>query len=280
MHSTSRLGLNIPDGSDNESAFPTVSNQQMTTLDASVVEFSGTLSNRSSVVSSPQIGFDYYATDTKQWFRYNGSAWQALRLIPVSTSTSTTAVDGQELLVTGSSAITITLPSHASGQMVGVTNYSSGGTTVSGTLIQGLGLSSASSFPLGAVGAHAILLDDGTNWNLIAGQQDTGYLAMTLGSGVNSIAGYTPAARLVGNMVELCGTLHNNSGTTLAAFTTMATLPAAIGAPAQEVLWTAPALTGNATSVLFINGSTAIENETTMAANLSAGIDGWRFRIS
>lgn len=209
-NSTSRLSLVEPLTSDAASELRTSITSNATTLDNAVVEFSGTLSNRSTVVPTPEIGFDYYATDTRQWSRYNGTLWRALGLAPASTSSSTTAGDGQAILVAGSSAVTITLPAHSSGQMVSVTNFSTGGTTVSGTLIQGVGLSSASSFPLGSVGAHAILLDDGTNWNLIAGQQDSGWQALTIVHG-NHPSGYVPSARLQGDVVRLKGVVDATS---------------------------------------------------------------------
>lgn len=132
---------------------------------------------------------------------------------PTSTSTSKTAASGQCMVVTGSSAVTITLPSHSSGQRLKIVNLSTGGTTVSGTNIDGVGLSAASSFPLGTVGASAELFDDGTNWYIVAGQQDTGWVALTLSTNWNAYAGaYAPAYRLAGNVVYLSGACTNNTG--------------------------------------------------------------------
>jgi hypothetical protein len=75
--------------------------------------------------------------------------------------------------------------------------------------IFGLGLSNAASFNLGTSFAWALLhCYDGVNWAVL-GQQDTGWVALTLGTGVSAIAGgYVPSARLQGDTVELRGGLQ------------------------------------------------------------------------
>lgn len=136
-------------------------------------------------------------------------------LFPVVTSSSVTAASGQCIITTGSSALTVTLPAHAKGQTVAVINVTSNTTTVAGSNIQGLGLSSASSFPLGLSHACAVLLDDGSSWDIISGAQDTGWVQFaTLGTHINGGAGTsaTPASRLIGDRVYLRGLLQS-SGT-------------------------------------------------------------------
>ncbi len=163
MHTTTRLGLDVLDASDGANTTPTVDAQSKGILDTAVLYSAGTLVSRPSASSTP-AGNLYRTTDsgaeTLSWT--DGSLWLPLGLIPATSSTSASVVSGQALITTGSGALTVTLPSHAAGQIVAVMNRSTGGTTVSGSNTYGLGLSAASTFPLGVVGAAAVLLDDGT----------------------------------------------------------------------------------------------------------------------
>jgi hypothetical protein len=84
-------------------------------------------------------------------------------------------------------------------------------------VINGKGLSSAASFPLGAVSAHATLQYDGTAWRVTHGAQDSGWVSLTPGLTTGwlggSSGGYTdPAYRLVANEVKLRGLVKNNTG--------------------------------------------------------------------
>lgn len=57
-------------------------------------------------------------------------------------------------------------------------------------------------------------------------QQDSGWVPLTLSSGIGAYYGdRTPSARLLGDRVELKGSLQNNTGATIAAGTTVATIP-------------------------------------------------------
>jgi len=183
MLTTTRLGLEYPQTSDQESVFPPVSAQQMGVLDNAAIYAEGTLVGR----SISEHGQFYRTTDagaeTFSWT--DGSLWLPLGLIPASTSTSASVISGQAMIVTGSSAVTITLPSATTGAMVAVVNRSTGVTTVSGSNIQGPGLSSASSFTLGITGAYASLLSDGTNWIVMAGGPSAG---MPIGGGSTNIS--------------------------------------------------------------------------------------------
>ena len=72
-HSTSRLGLEIPDGTDPVSAGPAGPfSQSLGILDAAVTVTEGTISARPA---ASLYGKMYYATDTNQWFLDTGSAW-------------------------------------------------------------------------------------------------------------------------------------------------------------------------------------------------------------
>jgi hypothetical protein len=268
---TSRLGLEYPQTSDLESAFPAVSAQQMGILDNAAIYAEGTLVSR----AISEHGQFYRTTDsgaeTFSWT--DGSLWLPLGLIPASTSVSASVVSGQALITTGGSALTATLPSHAAGQMVAVLNYSTGGTTVSGSSIQGIGLSSASSFPLGMVGAGAVLLDDGTNWRFLAGQQDTGWVSLTLGTNIGAGSGYTPAARVVGNGVELCGAPVNNTGSSATSLTTWATIPLGLR-PAS------PVSAGSASTPYEITTGGVITYSGTVNNGSPIFLDEIKFRLS
>jgi hypothetical protein len=86
MHTTSRLGLEVPDTSDNESVFPAVSSQQMTTLDNAVIVTEGTLASRPT--SGSYVGQTYYATDALSWYFWTGSAWETALLAGAWQSTT------------------------------------------------------------------------------------------------------------------------------------------------------------------------------------------------
>jgi hypothetical protein len=74
-----------------------------------------------------------------------------------------------------------------------------------------------------------LLSSDGTNWIMNAGQQDTGWVNLSLGSGATAGSGFTPAARLRGTTVSLRGALVLTSSSTIGS------LPGASYAPAATV---------------------------------------------
>lgn len=78
MHTTSRLGLSVVDGTDNVSAFPAVHSENMTVLDAAVNYTTGTLAGRALLSPAPVAGQVYYATDAGPngtFYLYSGSSW-------------------------------------------------------------------------------------------------------------------------------------------------------------------------------------------------------------
>jgi hypothetical protein len=165
----------------------------------------------------------------------NASALDAYSLLTTvqSNSSSTTLSRGQSVIASPNT--TQTLPSASANAMVAITASGtvtgSSPVTVSGSNIQGIGLVSASSFLLGTPGAYAILQSDGTNWHIVAGQQDTGWLSVTVntGAGYAAVSGETPVARLVADRVWLRGGIKNPTGSNLSA--NAFTLPAAIPNP-------------------------------------------------
>jgi hypothetical protein len=102
-----------------------------------------------------------------------------------------------------------------------------------GKQINGVGLSAATSFPLGTGNASATLQYDGTAWRVIAGAQDSGWVAVTIGSGLTADGtAFVPAARLKGDEVRLRGILDASAG--LSVNSTLATIPS-VARPSGQV---------------------------------------------
>lgn len=277
---TPRLGLpTIAATTDTVASYPGVNLSQMDTLDNAVTVTPGTLVTRPT---GSYVGQTYYATDTGLWYFYTGSAWQTVALLgdpfgplrPATANANVTATAGTFLTITGTAAVTVTLPAHTAGQRVKVINVGTGGTTVSGTAIQGVGLSSASSFPLGMVGASAELLDDGTNWYVVDGGQDSGWQALTLASGVSALAGsFAPSARLRGDTVTLRGVLTGTS------ISTWATLPVGL-APASDVSTAIRVMASNGSGVLSITTGGALTSGANLTGAQTAYLDGVNYSLN
>lgn len=146
-------------------------------------------------------------------------------LAATSVSTNTSVVDGKFYTVTAGTT-TMTLPTPTANATVGVI-ASSGQTgaapttvTRSSGVINGLGVAGATSIALGAVGAYVVLLADGTNWNIVAGQQDTGWVALTLSGGASQVGStHTVGYRLQGDRVWLRGAVSFGSASAITIFT-------------------------------------------------------------
>jgi hypothetical protein len=164
-------------------------------------------------VSSFQIGA-LYAGALLQFNSANGN-WYVIAGAPdtvVSVGGSVTAQAGQSLVAAPNANITLPAPT-APGAVITVrangSVTASSPVTVSASSIYGVGLPGVTSFVLGTQSAFATLQSDGTAWGVIAGQQDTGWVALTLGSGISAWAsGYTPSYRRTGITVQLSGTLQ------------------------------------------------------------------------
>lgn len=161
------------------------------------------------------------------------------RLNFVTVSGTHSALDG-ELSLCSSNNYTVTLPSPAANSTVAVW----AGTSVTGALpitvttpsgaILGVGQTSGASITLGAPGAYVGLYSDGTNYFILSGQLDTGWVAPTLATNWNNGGFITPGARLLGDRVYTKGTLSNNTGGTVTAATIL-TLPASFPTPAALI---------------------------------------------
>jgi hypothetical protein len=213
---------------------------------------------------------------------------ETVPLFPQAKTTSFSAAAG--FSYAAGTGVTATLPaSPATGDTIRV----AGSATVTGAApatvtaaggkgINGLGLAAASTFKLGTPWAYAMLQYDGTNWQIIDGQQDTGWVALSLASGFIA-GGLAPAARCVGDRVWLCGTVHNNTGGTVAGNTTWATVPVAC----QPTLDNTYAVVGNPGTggpigafVISASGSPAgaLQNNGSVIVNQSMVLDSWGYR--
>jgi hypothetical protein len=242
-------------------------------------------------------GLLWRETDTGLVYVGTGTTWTAFattniargqivagagNLRTTTKSASYTAADGDYVIVTAS--CTITLPTPAANAIVGIVAGSAitGSapvtiTTSTGQMKLDAPSSVATSITLGIAGAYIVLQADGTNWYPVAGQSDTGWVPLTLGSGITAVAGdYTPAARLIGDGVELRGEIQGSwgSGATLATVAYVSMRPASSPAPSVSVWnggsYIAQALnvsTGGAFSVLSAISSGAIY------------LDGVRYRV-
>jgi hypothetical protein len=86
MHSTTRLGLNLPDPDDGVNGYPAVSAQQMVILDGTLIFLApDTISN----LPPPSLaGRMFYATDADQWLLDTGAAWQLINIAQILEGTA------------------------------------------------------------------------------------------------------------------------------------------------------------------------------------------------
>jgi hypothetical protein len=151
--------------------------------------------------------------------------------ISASITNTPYAVPGTLYLVTTSTnAITIDLPTPVSGATIGVkkVDAAAGTITISTAATSGYILgpgvpANATSIQCSAYGAYVELQADGTNWHIVGGQQDSGWIALTslfanswasvAGPATgNTVAGY----RITGNVVRLGGRIGTGASNTQA----------------------------------------------------------------
>lgn len=120
-----------------------------------------------------------------------------------------TAHDGETVRITGSH--TVTLPTPRKGARVTVISYNGSGAapvavSAAPAIISGAG-AGGTYILLGAPGAFATLLSDGVGWQIVEGEQNTGWLQLPLYPGyVNYAGGYqAPGYRKRGDVVTLRG---------------------------------------------------------------------------
>jgi hypothetical protein len=206
-------------------------------------------------------------------------------LQPVYTAfaTSGTAADGQ--LAVGAPGVTITLPAIGSLSKVIVVQANSTVTganpvTVAaggGQTISGVGASGVSSILLGTAFATVTLFANagGSAWEIISGQQDTGWVALTLSTNWVAWTGYTPAARLIGDRVWLCGKATNQTGGN--SITPFGTFPASVR-PASQVDVGAQLVGGGSENMTIAPAGTA-SVAPTVANNATLSLDDLSYRF-
>lgn len=185
-------------------------------------------------------------------------------------NTSLTANAGD--LIVAASGTTITLPTPSVNALVAVVAGSpiTTSVTVSGANIYGVGLNSASSLKLGVTGASVLLQSDGTNWLIIAGQQDGGWITgFASGVSINPGTGAaTPAGRLIGDRVYLKGAL-TTTGTISASQTILGPLS---GLPAPATA-RKPILGTNSTPAQCSLGSSLSNGAASIASGVTIDLD-------
>lgn len=149
--------------------------------------------------------------------------------ISASITNTPYAVPGTLYLVTTSTnAITIDLPTPVSGAAIGVkkVDAAAGTITISTAATSGYILgpgvpANATSIQCSAYGAYVELQADGTNWHIVGGQQDSGWLAFSYINSWASVAG--PATgntvagyRITGNVARLGGRIGGGATNTVA----------------------------------------------------------------
>ena len=148
---------------------------------------------------------------------------------PTSASVNPAVAGSLYIVTTSTSAITITLPAPTAGICVGIkkTDAAAGtcAVTAGSGYILGPGVpASTASIQCSAYGAYVILQGDGTNWHIVAGAQDTGWLPLptytnSWASNFGPATGGTVAGyRLNGDVVRLGGSIKTGTNST-AAFT-------------------------------------------------------------
>lgn len=209
-----------------------------------------------------------------------GVAPQNFRIAPGSI----TANPGD--FINASSGQTITLPTvTAATPFLPITVFNGSGsgqvTITSGSTIAGVGLS-ATSFVQGPLAPVKFMPNAGSNWLIVDGQQDTGWVLLTLNSGITTPSGQAPAAaRLQGDRVELSGTMTCASTQTNAFWATVpaAARPTVSGSAATLQL---PVIAGsNTPQSMFVSGSSgAVTVLATVTATGTVNLDGVSYAVT
>jgi hypothetical protein len=210
-----------------------------------------------------------------------------------SAPTSVTASRGETLVA--SAGVTVTSPA-AVAESVFVVVASAGVTGASPVTVSaasgkfyglGLGGSGASSFPLGAPGAYAVCQSDGTNWYLIGGQQDSGWVALSSSSAVSginaSLTVSTGSVRALGDRVFLKGEL--TAGGSIAVGATLWDFALAYRPPNSNA-GSMPCVTITSGGTVAASSLTAspvtgvVSLTTALVANQSVFIEGLSYSLS
>jgi hypothetical protein len=187
----------------------------------------------------------------------------ALAMSPTAKSGSYTAVDGDFVIMTGGHVVTLPAPTNQAEVLIysDDSNIANGFTAAGSAVVKGLGLGTGTAagtlVPLGTGGAFALAKADGTNWRIIAGNVDSGYLFV----GGTGVAFQSPWVnngenntryRLTGNTMRLAGGLTGGGSGTVAF-----TLPAGMR-PLVNCSFPISAGAGGATAAVATSGTVTI----------------------
>jgi hypothetical protein len=201
---------------------------------------------------------------------------ETVPLFPQAKTTSFSAAAG--FSYAAGTGVTATLPaSPATGDTIRV----AGSATVTGAApatvtaaggkgINGLGLAAASTFKLGTPWAYAMLQYDGTNWQIIDGQQDTGWVALTLGSGVTSVDGIALAVRLRGDMVDMKGAIQDGNLSGPGYVTVPGTSLPSFAWPAGTISFAGDTTTGYESTKILSSGALQLQHSGASTAAVAA----------
>lgn len=192
------------------------------------------------------------------------------------------------IITNGASAFTFTLPSPVAGIAIGFKKADSGagGNTItagSGVILgPGTGSAGSASIPCSALGAYVVLQGDGTNWHIVAGQQDSGWVPLTYSNSWASNGGPASGAtaagyRLIGNVVRVAGSIKSGASSTLAF-----TLPAGVRPPSNVNVLLESLSTGGLADYLgaaAVATSGAVTPQYTSAGFVCLNLDGIEFTV-
>ena len=249
---------------------------------------SGTISARPAAGKVNRV---YYGTDTDIFYKDTGAAWATLITAPALVlpgAMNYTAKQGQ--FIAAYQGYTVTLPS-AAASVLPITIQAGSGVTggspvtiacASGNGIVGPGLPSGpSSIVLGAPGVTVTLTPIGNYWYSDA-PQDTGWLPLTLSSGISAASsGYAPGVRVTGDRVELCGIIENSSGSSITGGTALFTLPAsAVPATYVELSTSYVWESGTALNLFMLDIDNPASGQTALPPNAFVNLNGLSYRLN
>jgi hypothetical protein len=225
--STASLGLSSKGTDETSSALavansPAGANGRLRLLDVVILNTSGTYSLAASVDRRQRISGEYH---------------------PVQPVGNYTAIPGD--LVVAAPGATITLPPAALGPGVTVVAASNvtgaSPVTVAGSGIYGPGLNGVASFILGQpCAAVNIRPFNGTDWLIVSGGPDTGWVPLTLHLSLTAGA-ITPSVRLdATGTLRIKGRIDNNTGSSISSPAVIATIPSSPAGLIPTVLTARP----------------------------------------
>lgn len=217
-----------------------------------------------------------------------GASLDTTPLFPTTATSARAIVAGESVMVSPSTTVT-TATSPTKGDIIQIIalNTVTGATPVTvaiggSKVVNGNCLVSATSFFLGAPGASATIQYDGTNWRMIAGQQDTGWVLASSSSGPNATpyntnwsddVSFKVGWRAQGNILYVRGwAVWSGGGTVSPGSPSIFTIPAAFAPGASNAsangFQTEPAYTGSGSSfaTCFVTSAGKVENQITLAS--------------